>query len=192
LKIDNNCYFPVKEFVNEKTYVYTNQNDTTETAIWKMKTTILNNDTLLQTTILDNQNRIIDLMVENVINGNSKIITYFIYDYDKQGTEFVSNCTILDSTVFKVNQVMGENIKWSVTYKSYLSDNLCKLTKVRTLKENDTNQKTFYDQMTLTSDGLQTYNYSVVSVYQKDKGLISYKVTLPDGKVKDFKLIKTI
>lgn len=32
----------------------------------------------------------------------------------------------------------------------------------------------------------QGYQYTMTSVYQKDKGLISYKLILPDGKVKDF------
>lgn len=185
----DNYYFPVKNFFTEKTYYFVNQNDTTEKANWKMKTSISNKDTLFQTSIFDSKNRITEIMTEKVFNGNSKIDTYTLYDYDPQGNKLTADCKVIDSLVFKPDQKDGEQIQWKVSFKDYSSPSICELFKNRTLQAQNDNQKTFSDLMKFvvvaTSQG---YQYSMTSVYQKDKGLVSYKLILPDGKVKNFVL----
>ena len=61
------------------------------------------------------------------------------------------------------------------------------LTKVRKLKSLVNDKKIFSDEMQMDIIGTSNnHKYSVESVYQKGKGLISYKITRPDGQVKDF------
>ena len=187
---NDNCYFPINTFLSEKTYCFVNQNDTTEKSYWKMQTIISNSDTILKTSIYDSKNRITELMTENILNGNSNMASYTLYYYDSEGNKLTSECKIADSFVFKAGQGNEEQIQWKVSFKDFSSPNICELTKVRTLKTNIPNKRTFSDQMKFTVIGTnQEYEYSMTSIYQKDKGLISYKLTLPDGKVKDFVLI---
>ena len=185
----DNFYFPIQNFFNETSYCFVNQNDTTEKSYWKMKTTVLNKDTLLQTSIFDSNDRITETMTEKVINGNSKIDSYILYDYDQQVNKLYAVCKVVDSLVFKTNQTEGEQIQWKVNFKDYTTSNICELSKIRKLKNQNNNQKTFTDSMKfVVADTKQGYEYSMTSVYQKNKGLISYKLVLPDGKVKDFVL----
>ena len=82
---DENYYFPVKDFFTEKTYCFINQNDTRDKSYWKMKTCISSNDTFLLTVIFDGKKRITDSITEKICSGNSKIISYTLFDYDEQG-----------------------------------------------------------------------------------------------------------
>ncbi len=185
----DNCYFPIKTFLSEQTYCFVNQNDPTEKSYWKMQTTISNTDTLLKTAIYDSKNRITEIMTEKILNGNSNILSYNLFDYDSEGNKLTSECKIIDSFVFKAGQTNNEQIQWKVSFKDLNSSNICELTKIRTLSESTINQQTFSDQMIFNVVGTtQGYKYSMTSIYKKDRGLISYKLILPDGKVKDFVL----
>jgi hypothetical protein len=189
-KPDENFYFPINTFFIEKTYCFVNQNDTTEKAYWKMMTKVSNGDSLLQTSVYDTKNRITEIMSEKVLNGNSKINTYTLFSYDQQGKKLSSKCKVLDSLVFKSVQKISEEIQWRVNFKDFNSPSNCELTKIRILNANTSNQKTFTDLMRFeVLDTKQGYQYHMVSVYQRHKGLVSYKLILPGGKVKDFVLI---
>lgn len=187
---NENFYFPVKNFFTETTYCFVNQNDTTEKSYWKMKTTVSNKDTLLQTSIFASKDIITETMTEKIINGNSKIDSYILYDYDQQVNKLSADCKVIDSLVFKTNQTKGEQIQWKVSFKDHTSSNIIELSKIRKLKNQNNNQKIFTDSMKfVVVDTKQCYEYSMTSVYQKNKGLVSYKLVLPDGKVKDFILM---
>ena len=183
----DNYYFPVWNFSTEKTYCFVNQNDITDKSYWKMKTTVSNNDTVLQTSIFDSNNRLTELMTEKIQNGNSTIQSYTLYNYDKLGNRQSSVCKILDSSVFSARQKVNEEIQWKVNFKNFNSPGTCELTKIRILKSIYNNQKTFTDLMRFEIlDTKEGYQYHMVSLYQKDKGLISYKLYLPGGKEKDY------
>jgi hypothetical protein len=187
---NGNFYFPIKTLLTEQTYCFVNQNDTTERSYWKMKTSISNSDTILKTSIYDGKNRITEIMTERVLNGNSNIASYTLYDYDSQGNQIPSNCSIIKSSVFKALQKNDEQIQWKVGFNDFRTQKPCELSKSRVLKSTIGDKKTFSDQMDFAVTGTkQGYQYSMLSVYEKGKGLVSYKLTLPDGKVKCFVLI---
>ena len=186
-KQNNDCYFPVNTFLTEQTYCFVNLNDPAEKSYWKMQTTVSNTDTLLNTAIYDTQNRLTELMTEKIAKGNSNIISYTLYDYDRDGKKFTSDCQVEDSFVFKSTQKSGENIQWKIHYKDAASGNTCELSKVRTLTATAPGQQTFSDRMKFSVMGTtQGYEYSMISIYKKNKGLVSYTLTLPDGKIKNF------
>jgi len=183
----DNYYFPVKNFSTEKVYCFVNQNDKAEKSFWRMRTTVLNSDTVLQTSIFDSKNRLTEIMTEKIQNGNSKIQSYTLYNYDNQGTKQYSVCKILESSVFFARQKVNEEIQWKVNFKDFNSPSICELTKVRILKNINNNQKTFTDLMRFEFlDTKAGYQYYMTSVYQKGKGLISYKLVLPRGVEKDY------
>lgn len=183
----DNYYFPVKDFSKERTYCFVNKKDTSEKTYWKMRTTVSNNDTVLQTSIFDSKNRLTEIMTEKIQNGNSRIQSYTLYNYDKQGNKQSSVCRILDSSVFSTRQKVNEEIQWKVHFKDFNSSSICELTKIRILKNMNIKQKTFTDLMRFENlDTKAGYQYYMTSVYQKDKGLISYKLVLPGGVEKDY------
>ncbi|MGE5424585.1 MAG: hypothetical protein ACM3N9_04430 [Syntrophothermus sp.] len=152
-----------------------------------MKTIILKKDTLFQTSIFDNKNRIIEIMTEKVVKGISRIQHYTLFSYDKQGSKHSSDCQILDSVVFNEQQKINESIQWKVHFKDFSSSNTCELTKIRVLKNTEENQNTYSDLMRFVV--LETkygYEYYMTAVYQKNKGLVAYKVNLPGGVTKNY------
>lgn len=180
----DNYYFPVSDFLVERTFCYINQKDTSEKALWKMKTFISNHDTLFQTTIINN-GKLNELLLEKIQNGHSKIISYTLYD---EGNESV--CSVIDSIIYKKNQNLHEQIKWSVNFQDFYTTNTIGLTKIRKVTRLENNKKIFSDEMQVNVIGTSNkYNYSLKSVYQKGKGLISYTLTRPDGQIKEFKFI---
>jgi hypothetical protein len=182
-KFSDNYYFPPKILLSEKTYCFVNQKDTSEKAFWKMKTTISNGDTILKTTILNN-NKVAEVMTEKIENGNSQVVGYTLYNAGKSST-----CTIIDSVVYKFNQDKEETIQWKATFQDFNSPNTISLTKKRQLLSIDDNKQTFSDVMKLNQVGSSNiYEYSVKSIYEKGKGLISYQITRPNGEAKNFEL----
>jgi len=152
-----------------------------------MKSTLSDKDTIFQTTIFDSKYRITERMIERVANGNSKIERYTLYKYDQQGNKYSSECNIIDSLVFRQDQDETEPIQWKVSFKDFNSPNVCELSKIRRLENQTEFQQTFKDKIKfedLTSSS--SYEYSMTSVYKMGKGLVSYKIVSPDGKVKDF------
>lgn len=181
----DNYYFPVSDFLVERTFCYINQKDTSEKALWKMKAFISNHDTLFQTTIINN-GKLNELLLEKIQNGHSKIISYSLYDEGKE-----SVCSVIDSIIYKKNQNLHEQIKWSVTFQDFYTTNTIGLTKVRKVTRLVNDKKIFSDEMQVNVIGTSNkYNYNLESIYQKGKGLISYTLTRPDGQVKEFKFIK--
>jgi hypothetical protein len=179
----DNYYFPPMFLLSGKTYCFVNQKDTTEKAFWKMKTTISDGDTILRTTIL-NDNKVAEEMDEIIENGNSKVIGFTLYNAGKSST-----CTIIDSIVFKFNQDKGETIQWKVTFQDFNSPHTISLTKKRQLQSTDDNKQIFLEVMKLSRVGSPNiYEYSIKSIYEKGKGLISYQITRPNGQTKDFEL----
>ena len=182
IKQIDNYYFPFKNFLNERSFCYVNQNDTSEKAIWKMKTIIVNHDTIFQTRIFTNGS-LSEFINEKVENGSSKIISYKLYN---EGNE--SKCLIVDSLIYKQNQNNSEEIKWRVTFKDFYSENKLGLTKIRKVKSKDEKNVIFSDEMTMEIIGTtKSYNYGIESVYESGKGLISYYITRPNGQNKYFK-----
>ena len=94
-----------------------------------MKTCISSNDTFLLTVIFDGKKRITDSITEKICSGNSKIISYTLFDYDEQGNKISSESEILDSLLFISSQKKGESIKWKLRFKDYRSSNTCELSK---------------------------------------------------------------
>ena len=147
-----------------------------------MKTVLSNNDTLFQTVII-NGNKVTEEMVEIISNGNSQILTFKLYNSDRS-----TNCTIIDSVVYKSNQNTGENIQWKVAFRDFNSPNTISLTKTRILESIDDKYQTFLDKMSMNVVGSNTYDYTVKSIYEKGKGLISYEIIRPNGQKKLFEL----
>jgi len=185
-----NYYFPVNDLFKGKTYTYINKNDTTEKAYFKIITYIVNTDTILQTIILDNNHRITDSIVEKITKGNSKFISYTLYDYIDEDLTLNTESEIIDSSIFKTNQNIGESIKWKIRYRNHFLKSICEQSKERTLINKDKNKITFKDKMKIEDiEKKNELKYEVVMVYQKDIGLISYKELLPERVIKDFVLV---
>jgi len=183
IKNPSNFYFPPMNFIQEKVFHYRNQIDTAEVAIWKIKTIISGKDTTLQTTILNNEN-ITETMLEKIQMGNSQILTYTLFRNDKS-----SSCTITDSFVYKLKQKIGERIKWLATFQDFNSPNTVTISKIREFESIDDKNQTFLDQLNINVIGApNNYQYNIKSVYEIGIGLVSYKITRPDGQIKDFKL----
>lgn len=183
----SNYYFPVKDFFTERTDCFVNKNDTTDKSYWTMKTYLSGRDTIFQTSIYDSEKRILDFTTEKVINGNAKINSYILYDYDSEGTKIASECVVLDSVLFKPSQVIGESIKWRIKFRDFRYRTDCELSKVRTLVSEEGNKKVFTDEMSFNVVGSSSgYKYKATMVYQKGMGLVSYKMTLPNGIEKDY------
>jgi len=169
---------------------YINKNDTTEKAYFKIITYIVNTDTILQTIILDNNHRITDSIVEKITKGNSKFISYTLYDYIDEDLTLNTESEIIDSSIFKTNQNIGESIKWKIRYRNHFLKSICEQSKERTLINKDKNKITFKDKMKIEDiEKKNELKYEVVMVYQKDIGLISYKELLPERVIKDFVLV---
>jgi len=178
-----NFYFSPDTFLVEKTYSFVNHKDTTEKANWKMKTIVTGSDTIFQTSIFNND-KPAEVMTEKVNNGNSKILTYTLFNNGKS-----SDCKILDSLVYKLNQKENEKIQWKVEFKDFNSSNIITLTKTRNLQSIVSDKQAFSDTMRIDIVGNAIpYIYFVNSIYEKSKGLISYKITRPNGQVKEFEL----
>jgi hypothetical protein len=180
-----NFYFPPTSFLTEKTYCFVNQNDTTEKMLWKMKASISPGDTIFQTIILNN-NSLSEKVIERIYNGNSKLISYTLYNGDKSAV-----CTIIDSSVYRTNQNKEESIQWKVTFQDFNSQNIISLTKVRQVEAITEDNQTFLDKIKMTMVGSSnSYEYSVKSSYASNKGLVSYKLTRPNGQIKNFQLVE--
>jgi hypothetical protein len=182
-------YFPLEDYLVEKTSCFVNKNDTTDKLYWKMKTEISGKDTLLLTCVYDRDWRIIDSSMERVNNGDAEFISYTLFDYP-DGKKVQSNTTILKSSVFKRDQHNGESIEWKVSFKDPNSFDKNELTRKRTLISTDANKKTFLDKMTYTNTNSgAAYRYECTTTYQKGKGSISYKMVLPDGTERNYEFV---
>ena len=178
-----NCYFPAKDFLEERTYCYVNQKDTTDRSFWKMKTALSGGDTIFQTTIY-NEDRLAEKIIEKIDNGNSKLTSYTLYDKER-----ISECRILESQVYKVDQKEGEEIKWSVRFQDPNTMNSLLMTKTRKLENADKGRQTYSDKLQIEIPGTsKKYEYFVKFVYERGKGLVSYKLIRPGMPTKEFKL----
>ncbi len=187
-EIHEDYYFPVKDFFEEKTYCFVNQNDTAEKMIWKMKASVSGNDTILRTSIFESLNRIQETMVEKVSGGSSWAISYTMYNYDSLGNSSFVNCTIIDSAIYSNSQKNNEQIAWKVRFKHPWLTEPSEFSKTRTLIEQTPDQKVFSDQMKIEQVGTKkVYKFNFRAVYQKGKGLVAYKLFLP-GEEKNFVL----
>lgn len=184
-------YFPYKEFSKASTYYYVNANDTSEKSTWIMQMKIENADTLLLTQILDSKNRILESMVEKITRESSLLINYKLFNYDSGDHQTYRDCKVIDSVVFKWNQKMNESIVWKVNHLDFYSENTDEFSKQRTLMLIDSAKKTavFKDQFhAAEANSTNSYNWHMDSYYKMGKGLINFKVYLPDGIIKDFRL----
>jgi hypothetical protein len=184
-------YFPVTKFNSINVYTFMNKNDTTDQSHWHMKAFYNGKDTVLKTTIVDANNRINEVFIEKISGGNSTLQSYFMYNYDSKGVSYNTSCEILENNMYRADQKVGESIKWKISFYDPNSQK-CELTKTRTLKEVKENKKIFLDDFTLViTQKAFIGNYSMESVYQKNKGLISYKLMFPNGQVKEMVLTGT-
>lgn len=184
-----NYYFPVKDFFETKTDCFVNQNDTTDKMYWQMKTFVNDADTFFQTKEYDAKNRITDDIVEKVCNGNSIMRSWILFNYDSSGNKFAIQTKVLDSIVFNPLQKEGESIHFKISFKDALSPNIFSISKERTLVGISENQEIFSDQIKLYRNETRKINeFKATTVYEKNKGLVSYKMYLINGKVKDFVL----
>ena len=124
-------------------------------------------------------------LVEHVEKGHSTMISYTLF----AGAKY-SFCTIIDSLIYKADQVVDEEIQWCVTFADFFTDNIIKMTKVRRLISKSGEEQVFHDQIKMNiPNGTKDYGYSMESVYQKGKGLVSLKLFIPGQPVKDFHLV---
>lgn len=152
-----------------------------------MKSTLSNDDTLLQTSIFDGQNHLLETMVENVNGGDSKISSYVLYYYDAQGIQHSSVCQVIDSMVFKIGQTISEQIDWKVRFVDSTTSSVCELFKTRKLVKQDESQMTFNDIMKFENfETGESYQYSMTSIYEQGKGLVSFTMELPGRATKIF------
>lgn len=148
-----------------------------------MKTSISTGDTIFQT-IIWNNNILSEKVIEKIHNGNSKLISFTLYNGDKS-----TECKIIDSFVYKANQNKEETIQWEVTFQDFNSANTISLTKVRQVRAITGEKQTFLDKIKMNILGsTDSYNYSIQSTYAYGKGLVAYKLIRPSGQVKDFQL----
>lgn len=190
-KSKSNYYFPITKFKGINVYKFENLMDSTDKSSWHMKTIYSGKDTLLKTTIVDAQERVTEVITEKISGGNSTMSSYFIYNYDSKGVSYNTSCEIIERDIYRANQQVGENIQWKVAFYDPQSQK-CELTKTRTLNEIKDNQKIFGDEFSLSiPEKAFIGKYSVESVYEKNKGLVSYKLKLPNGVIKEMILMST-
>lgn len=184
---NGNYYFPIQDFFAEKTYHYTNLNDTIDQMYWKMKAYESKKDTFLLTTVFDSKKRITDSTIERISNGNSIMTYYTIVQYDINGVKIPIPCVIVDSAIYMSKQKENSVMHWKISFKDASSLKINELSRKRILKETSENRRIFHDYLNFrvvgTNDG---YSYSAVMTYQKNVGLAAYKMTLPDGTEKDY------
>ncbi len=150
-----------------------------------MKATISPGDTILQTSIWNN-NTLSEKVIEKIHNGNSKLISYTLYNGDKSTV-----CTIIDSSVYKTNQNKEDPIQWKVTFQDFNSANTISLTKVRRAQTINGDNQTFLDKIKMDIVGTpNSYEYSIKSNYAYSRGLVSYILTRPSGQIKNFQLVE--
>jgi hypothetical protein len=188
-KSNPDYYFPVTKFNAIKIYTYVNQSDTTEKSYWEMQTSITGKDTFLQTSIFDTAHRIGETIVEKVSGGNAYLTGYALFNYDAEGKQLRSECTIIENNMFKINQKKGEKIQWKVRFQDP-SSQTCEMSKTRTFIRTGENRKVFNDEFELLiTEKAFTGKYSMISVYARDTGIVAFTMNLPGGIFKDFKLI---
>ena len=125
-------------------------------------------------------------MIEKIHNANSKLIEYTVYNGDKSTV-----CTIIDSCVYKTHQNKEEPIQWKVTFPDFNSSNTISLIKVRQLQTITGDNQTFLDKIKMNIIGTSnSYEYSIESSYAYSKGLVAYKLTRPNGQIKNFRLVE--
>jgi hypothetical protein len=186
-------YFPYDQFVNQQTYYYVNANDTADKSIWIMQTKIQNGDTLFLTQIQDSKNRITESLIEKINGNSSMLIGYKLFNYDNENNQTFRECKIVDSMIFKWNQNLNESIIWKVNYQDFFESNSNEFSKTRILLQVDPekNIARFKDLFHFAMIGTnRLYEWSTESHYQKGKGLINFKVNLPNGLIRDYRLIK--
>lgn len=148
-----------------------------------MKSSVVDGDSIFQT-IIYNRGVMAERIIETVQKGSYKIRLYTLYHNDKS-----SDCNIIDSLVYKADQKIEEQIQWAVTFTDFESANIVGLTKTRKLESTSLNKQAFLDSMKVDVIGTSTqFEYSLYSIYENGKGLISYKITRPNGQIKHFDL----
>lgn len=176
-------YFPMPSFLTGKEYIYVNQQDSSDTTTWKMKATVINKDTIFETGIY-NAGKLTEKITEKVKDGLSKLIKYELFNNNRS-----SVAKIGDSLVYNCSQVPGELTGWSISYADPISSTRLLLRKLRSLKSTDGSTQVYEDDMQLSAAGEDRhYEYKVTFTYEKGKGLISYKITVPDKYVKEYRL----
>lgn len=186
-------YFPYIDLVNQQTYYYVNANDTADKSIWTMKTIVQNWDTLFLTQIHDSKNRITESLVEKITKESSQLIEYKLFNYDNENNQTFRECVIVNSLIFKWNQKLNDSINWKVNYQDFFESNLNEFSKTRILLQIDSekNIAKFKDLFHFAMIGSnRLYDWSTESHYQKGKGLINFKVNLPNGVIRDYRLIR--
>jgi len=185
-------YFPYAEFKEPRTYYYVNSNDTSEKSTWIMQTKVQQSDTLFSTQILDSKDRVLESLVEKITAHSSLLIYYKLFDYDSANNQLSRNCVIKDSLIFKWNHKLNESIVWRINYVDYIIPNDIEFSKTRKYVRYDKEKEqiVFKDQFRYAQLGTdKVYNWTTDSYYQKGTGLVNFKVHLPDGTLRDFKLV---
>ena len=181
-----NYYFQPMNFGTEKTYCFTNQNNDAEKSYWIIKSEITPGDTLLRTTVYNNE-RLIEKYVERVNNGSSKLISYVVYNGETAEAIDSSACSIIDSLTYSSALGKNDEIKWKVYYKDFNTNNKISLSKSRKLKSSNEKMQVYLDKVIISVLGSRaSYEYSIKSVFEKDKGLTHYYISQPEGKSKDY------
>ena len=167
-------YFPVSKLEKESSYIYVDSKNR-DTAIWTMKSEVKHGDTLLISSIKNN-NVLAERLIERVHRGESKIVAYTLFNNNRAMT-----CIINDSLVYSTKQEIGQTITWKITFDDPLTGNTYSLTKSRKLNSMSENLKTFDDEMLMNIVGTEkSFKYSLKSTYKKGKGLISYTINRPN------------
>jgi hypothetical protein len=153
--------------------------------MWKMKADYSRGDTTFYTSIF-NSKGLSESMVEKIENGNSTMQSYVLYNGANSST-----CTIIDSSIYKTNQHPSESIQWKVTFADFNSSSQMSLKKKREILSSKEDSLSFLDRMTMGVVGTaEKYEYFVESTYKAGKGLVSYKVNVPNRPEKNFLLVE--
>ena len=163
-----------------------------------MQTGIVGKDTILSTIIYDKNDRISESMNEKITASGSEMISYEVLSNSNPDIPTYSECAIAENSVFKWQMAQAESFRWLVKYTIAGTDvdfsktrifngNVAGKDKSGEIMFGDTFSVTYYS---LNKTPAAPIEYSQVSYYALNKGLVRYTLTLPDKTVKDYVLKK--
>lgn len=182
-------YFPVRTFIQPTSYHFEDDMGSGRNPVWTMQMKVQGADTFLLTDIYDQTGAHIEHMEERIRAGRALLHTYNFFDEAPGGGPTTKNVTVLDSLVFDYHQQPGESIDWKTTLD--LQGRSLTLSKSRKLLKEEGNRRYFEDHMHSATQGEPPFDYIVFTVYELNKGLISYRIE-QDGEVKANYVLKKI
>lgn len=193
-------YFPYKTFSKGVVYTYANQNDTTDLDVWEMKINVEGNDTLFLTDRYDTERNLLESLTEEITGNGAYMKKYSMGFYNADGVWNQVETKISRKDIYLWNAAKDEGYTWAVSYDpgNNLNVNESKTrtyTGEKVIMDFDNKKidclvyKDTFEVKYKNSEGDHFITYGLTCYYGKGYGLLRYTENLPNGKIKDFKLV---